>query len=137
MAHQQAMVSQYQAFTVRAQSRGQSFAFFFAEDNAAKLVVHRLGVAIEVRHVLVDHIELTRKSTPCFARLAVSVTRGSHVGSRLVHCRVDEKPGSNGRPARVAAHHIAVIVDQHHVGRLHRGKVFPKRIGPKGVRVLY
>jgi hypothetical protein len=82
-----------------------------------------LSTVIEARHVLLDHIELTRKSTPC---LAVIVTHGSHVGPRLMHCRVHEEPGGIGGPDRVAAHHIAVIVDQHRVGRFHRGEVFPR-----------
>jgi hypothetical protein len=131
------MVAQYQALALGPQSSRQPFAFFRAKDNASKLVVHSLGIAVEVRHVLVDHVELTRKSAPCLARLAVAVARSSHIGPRLVYRRVYEEARSIGRARHVTAHHVAVIVDQHHVGRLHRRKVFAKWVCPECMRVLW
>jgi hypothetical protein len=130
------MVAQYQALALGPQSSCQPFTFFLAEDNASKLAVHSLGVAVKVRHVLVDHVELARKSAPCLARLAVAVACGSHVGPRLVHRRVYEEARGIGGARRVAAYHVAAIVDQHHVGRLHGRKVFAEWVRPKCMRVL-
>jgi hypothetical protein len=130
------VVPQYHTLALWSQSRCQSSAFFFTEDHAAKLVVHSLGVTVKVRHVLVNHLKLTRKGTPCLARLTVRVACSNHVGPRLVYRRVDEEPGGIGGPRRVAADYIAVIADQHHVRSLQRCKMLPERVGPKSVRVL-
>jgi hypothetical protein len=135
-AHQQAVVSQDQALSFGAQRGSQALALFFAKDNATKLRVDGLRIAIKVRHILIDHLQRSRKRTPGFARGAVAMTSRSHVGPCFVDCRVYKEACRVCRSAGISAHDDAVIVDQDHVGCLQGREVLAERIRPEGVWML-
>lgn len=47
------MISQDHAFALCPQSRGQLLALFFAEDDATKVFIYGLCIAVEVAYVLI------------------------------------------------------------------------------------
>lgn len=130
------MVSQYHALAPGSQGGGQPFALGLGEDDAPKLVIDSLGVAIEIAHVLVDHVQPPGKSAPCLASPAVAVTGGMHIRPRLVHGAMYEKPRCISRPGCVPAHYLTIVVDEHHVAGVQQAKVAAERVGPEGVRMF-
>lgn len=65
------------------------------------------------------------------------MTGGCHIGPRLVYCRVNKEAGGISWPGRVAAHYVAIVVDQYHIRCLHGRKMLAERIRPKPMRKLY
>jgi hypothetical protein len=129
------MVSQNDALALRPQGSRQALTLGFAQYNTPKLAVHGLGVTVEVRHVLVDHLQGLRKCRPRFASLAVAVTCGMYVWSRLVYGRVYQEARRIRWPGCVSTHHVSVVVDQYHVGWFQGCKVSAERIGPESVSI--
>lgn len=82
---EKAMVAQDHALPFRTKSSRQTLTLLFAEHNAAELCIHRLGVAVEVCDILIDHLERPRKGAPRLARLAMGMTGRVDIRSRLVY----------------------------------------------------
>jgi hypothetical protein len=67
----------------------------------------------------------------------MAMTRRVDVRPRLVYRRVYEEARRVGRSALIPSHHLAVVVDEHHVRGLEEPEVFTQWVGPKRVRVFW
>jgi hypothetical protein len=130
------MIAQDQPFSLWTKGGSQTRALLFTKDDASKVRVHSLRIAVEIRHILVNHFQLARKSTPRLPGFAVAMACSRHVRSRLVDCRVYQKACRVGGVRSVSAHDFSVVVYKHHVGSLEGGEVAAEGVRPEGVRVL-
>jgi hypothetical protein len=137
ITYQQAMIPQYQPFSLRSKGSSQARAFFLAEHDATELWIHGLRIAVEVRDVLIDHFQLASECAPCLASFSVTVASRRHVRPCLVYCGVYEEASGVGGPRCIPTNDLSVVVDKDHVGGFERGEVFSERIRPEGVRVLW
>jgi hypothetical protein len=135
--YQQAMIAEYQPLPLRSKGSSQARPFFLAENDAAKLWIHGLRIAVEVRNVLIDHFQLASECAPCLPCFSVTVASRRHVRPCLVYRRVYQKASGVGWPRCVSTNNLALVIDKDHVRCFERGEVFSERIGPKGVRVLW
>ena len=131
------MIPQHHTLTLWPQGSRQPNPFLLGKHDTAKILIHGLGLAIQITHILVDHLEGLCKCAPRLACYAVAVARGVDVGSRLVNGRVDEKAGGVGRPTLVAAYDGARVVDEDHVFGFEQAKVLAEWVRPEGVGMLW
>lgn len=86
-------------------------------------LVNSLRISVEVRDILVEHLQRLRERAPSFTIRAMRVASSSHIRPRLVHSAVNQEARRVGRQAHVASNRFAVIVDQNHVARFQQAKV--------------
>ena len=130
------MISQDHAFALCPQSRGQLLALFFAEDDATKVFIYGLCIAVEVAYVLIQHFQWLCKGTPRLACLSMTVARRVDVGSRLVYRRMYKEACCVCGPALIASYYLAVVIDKDHVRCLEETKMLSERVGPESVWIL-
>src|SRR6186713_3718460 len=108
------MIPKNHALALRTQSSRHALAFSLAQHHAAKLLVHSLCIAVEVRNILVDHLKPLPKRTPCLPAPSMTVARCMDIRPGLVHGRMYQETRSISRARRVPSHDLSVIVDEHH-----------------------
>jgi hypothetical protein len=100
-------------------------------------LVDRLSVSVEVRDILVQHLQWLGERTPSLAIRAMRVASSSHVWPGLVNSAVDQESRRVSWQAHVASDRFAVVVNKNHITRFQQSEVLGQRIGPECVRVFW
>src|SRR5439155_14801866 len=100
----------------------------------ARVVVEQGVIAVEGAHVLGQGIEQPPERRPALAVGGVGVGGGNYIGPGRVHLGVDDEGGGVDGP--VAAHHVALVVDEQQVGHADVAEVHGEGVDPEVVGQL-
>lgn len=130
------MVAEDHTFAFWPQGGGETFPFFLGENYAPEIGIYGLRLPIEIRDVLINHLQRPGKRAPSLSKGRMRVTRRVNIGSGLVHSGVNKESGGVGGTSRVPADNIAGIVYQDHVCGFEEAEVAGEGVCPEGVWVF-